>query len=557
MDKETLEVDVLIVGGGPAGLSAALRLALLQKQQGGEPLSIAVLEKAREAGAHMLSGAVLDPSTLRELIPDFKEKGAPLAADVHEDHVYFLTAKSKLPFPVIPPPLRNHGNYIISLSQFVRWLTAQVEAEGIDIFAGFSAQDVLMDGTRVLGVRTGDRGIGKQGDQKPTFEPGVDIVAKVTIFCDGVRGNLTKVLLRRLELGKDRQPQQFAVGLKELWEIPRDRLEAGTVIHTLGYPLRQDEFGGAFIYAMPEGQVSLGFVAGLDYHDPLFDPHMAFNRFKQHPFVSALLEGGTMVRYGAKALPEGGWNTIPRTYMDGGLIAGDAGGFLNSMRLKGIHLAMRTGMLAAETAFDAVRAGDTSAAVLKRYQDRIDASPVRAELYPVRNVHQAFGYGLFAGLLFSGASLLTRGWWPQDLQGHAGHERMRRLDSYHGDGSRRPSGLRDLQPSNATPVDRRLTFDKVTNVHYSGTSHDEDQPSHLLVHTEVCSSICGPEYGHPCTRFCPANVYEIVRDADGTPRLQINASNCVHCKTCDIMDPYAVITWVPPEGGGGPQYNGM
>jgi electron-transferring-flavoprotein dehydrogenase len=256
-----------------------------------------------------------------------------------------------------------------------------------------------------------------------------------------------------------------------------------------------------------------------------------------------------MVRYGAKALPEGGWNTIPRPYMDGGVIAGDAGSFLNSMRLKGIHLAMRTGMLAAESAFEAVRENDTSASSLERYQRKIDASPVRAELYPVRHVHQAFGHGLLAGLAFSGVSLVTRGWSPIAFHGDAGHERMRRLNA--------SAPPRDLRPSNEIPIDRRLTFDKVTNVHYSGTAHDEDQPAHLLVHTEVCSSICGPEYGHPCTRFCPANVYEIVREADGVPRLQINASNCVHCKTCDIMDPYQVITWVPPEGGGGPQYNGM
>jgi electron-transferring-flavoprotein dehydrogenase len=544
----------------------------LQKQHGGEPLSVAVLEKSREAAAHMLSGAVLDPSALRELIPDYRDRGAPLGPEVHKDHVYFLTATSKLAFPIIPPPLQNHGNYIISLNRFARWLAERVEAEGIDLFTGFSATDILMDGDRVVGVRTGDRGIGKHGEQKPTFEPGVDVMAKVTIFCDGVRGNLTKELLRRLPLGKDRQPQQFAVGLKELWEIPAGRVAPGTVIHTMGYPLRQDEFGGGFAYGLAEGQLSLGFVVGLDYKDPLFDPHMAFNRFKQHPAIASLLEGGTMVRYGAKAIPEGGWNTIPRPYMDGGLIAGDAAGYLNSLRFKGIHLAMRTGMLAAETAFEAVRAGDTSTAALRRYQERIDASAVRDELYPVRNVHQAFGYGLFAGVLFSGLAVLTRGRWVEDLHGHAGHERMKTLAWYYGTDKADPvpqrlddvapglpQRLDDVAPgpSNATAIDRRLTFDKVTNVHYSGAAHDEDQPSHLLVHTEVCSSICGPEYGHPCTRFCPANVYEIARDTDGTPRLQINASNCVHCKTCDIMDPYGVITWVPPEGGGGPQYNGM
>jgi electron-transferring-flavoprotein dehydrogenase len=550
MQRETLDVDVLIVGGGPAGLSAAIRLGQLQAQQGGAPLSIAVLEKAREAGAHMLSGAVLDPSALRDLIPDFREKGAPLAAAVGREHVYFLTRASRIPFPVIPPPLRNHGNFIISLSHFVRWLSEQAEGHGVDFFTGFAGQDVLTDGSRVIGVRTGDRGIGRNGERKPGFEPGVDIQAKVTIFCDGVRGNLTKELLRRFQLGRGRQPEQFAIGLKELWEVPADRLEVGTVIHSLGYPLRHEEFGGGFIYALPEGRLSVGFVVGLDYKDPLFDPHMAFNRFKRHPFVAGLLNGGQMVRYGAKAMPEGGWNTIPQTCMDGGLIAGDAGAFVNSMRLKGIHLAMRTGMLAAESAFEAIRAGDTSSASLSRYQQKVDRSAVKAELYPVRNVHQAFGYGLFAGLAFAGLTLATRGRWFKDLRGHAGHERMKTLGAYSG------SDASALAPSNAAPIDRRLTFDKVTNVHFAGTAHDEDQPPHLLVHTDVCSSICGPEYGHPCMRFCPANVYEIVQEPSG-PRLQINASNCVHCKTCDIMDPYQVITWVPPEGGGGPQYNGM
>jgi electron-transferring-flavoprotein dehydrogenase len=549
MQRETLEVDVLIVGGGPAGLSAALRLAQLQKQDG-EPLSVAVLEKAREAAAHELSGAVLDPSALSELLPDYRAKGAPLAAPVERDRVYFFTATSRIPVPIVPPPLRNHGHYIISLNKFVRWLAEQVESEGVDLFTGFAGVDVLTEGARVLGVRTGDRGVGRHGERKPTFEPGVDIRAKVTILCDGVRGNLTKELLRRFQLGRGRQPEQFAVGLKELWETPDERVKPGTVMHSLGYPLRPEEFGGGFIYAMPDRLLSLGLVVGLDYKDPLFDLHMAFNRFKQHPFVERLLNGGQMLRYGAKALPEGGWNTIPQLYLDGALIAGDAAGFLNSMRLKGIHLAMRTGMLAAESAFEAIRAGDTSAASLARYQAKIDSGPVKAELYPIRNVHQAFGFGLVAGIAAAGITTITGGRWPLNVQGHAGHEQMKTIRGYYG------APPHSLAPSNTTHVDRRITFDKLTNVHYAGTAHDEDQPSHLLVHTEVCSSICGPEYGHPCTRFCPANVYEIVEGPDA-PRLQINASNCVHCKTCDIMDPYGVITWVPPADGGGPQYNGM
>jgi electron-transferring-flavoprotein dehydrogenase len=362
---------------------------------------------------------------------------------------------------------------------------------------------------------------------------------------------LTKQLIAALHLDAGSEPAEYAIGLKEIWELPEQRLKPGTVIHTLGYPLRQEEFGGSFIYALPDRRLLVGFVVGLDYRDPLFDPHDAFNRLKRHPLVAGLLEGGRLVRYGAKALPEGGWNTIPRPYMDGGLIAGDAAAFLNSLRLKGIHLAMRTGMLAADAAYAAVRTGDTSAGALASYQQRIDEGPVRAELYPVRNVHQVFGYGLFAGMAFAGLSLLTKGRWPRDLTGEAGHTRMRMLDAYLGTNASEPPADR------RTPVDRQTTFDRLTNVHYSGTSHREDQPSHLLVDTTPCTTRCGPEYGHPCVRFCPAQVYEVAKDAAGVPRLTINAANCVHCKTCDIMDPYQAITWVPPEGGGGPQYNGM
>jgi electron-transferring-flavoprotein dehydrogenase len=554
LDRETLEVDILVVGGGPAGLSAALRLAQLQKQQGGDALSIAVLEKSREPGAHMLSGAVLDPRALADLVPDYKAKGAPLASEVHTDHVYFLTRGGKLRFPITPPPLTNHGNYIISLNRFVKWLAGLVEAEGIDLFTGFPAAELLYDGNRVAGVRTGDRGIGRHGEVRSTFEPGVDVRAKVTILSDGVRGNLTKSLVRRLGLSEGRSAPQYALGIKELWEVPKNRLAAGTVMHTMGYPLKMEEFGGGFVYAMPDGLVSVGFVCGLDYRDPMFDPHVTFQHFKRHPLVAQLLTGGQMVRYGAKAMPEGGWHTIPRVYADGVLIAGDAGGFLNGMRLKGIHLAMRTGMLAAESAFEAVRANDVSATRLQSYEHRINGSDVRSELYPVRNVHQSFGYGLVSGLLYSGFSLIAGGWWFKDpMPSHAGFERMQKIADYYRDG--RPDPDATVNPAR---IDRQLTFDRLTNVHYSGTRHAEDQPSHLIVHdVDICRTRCREEYGNPCTRFCPANVYEMVDGGDGTRKLQINASNCVHCKTCDIMDPYQLIDWVPPEGGGGPQYEGM
>jgi electron-transferring-flavoprotein dehydrogenase len=553
-ERDTLDVDVLIVGGGPAGMSAALRLAQLQKARGGEPLAIAVLEKAREVGAHMLSGAVLDPSALRLLIPDYKERGCPIGVDVQHDHVHFLTRGAKVSFPITPPPLANHGNSIISLNRFVKWLGGLVEAEGVDVFTGFSATEILYDGERVVGVRTGDRGVGKGGERRAAFEPGVDIRAKVTILTDGVRGNLTKAAVRRLALDEGRSPQLYAIGIKELWEVPKDRIAPGTVTHTLGYPLRMEEFGGGFIYALPDGVLSVGFVCGLDYQDPMFDPHLRFQHFKRHPLVAGLLAGGQLVRYGAKALPEGGWHTIPRVYADGLLIAGDAGGFLNSMRLKGIHLAMRTGMLAAEAAFDGVTSDDTSAARLRSYEAAIEASEVRRELYPLRNVHQSFGHGLLAGLAYSGMSLLSGGWWIRDpMPAHAGFERMKRVADYY------PDGRPDVDaPVNPARIDRTLTFDRLTNVHYSGTRHAEDQPSHLIVHdTDICRTRCREEYGNPCTRFCPANVYEMVDAGDGSKRLQINPSNCVHCKTCDIMDPYQIIDWVPPEGGGGPSYEGM
>ena len=465
----------------------------------------------------------------------------------------FSRAPARCGFPSRRPPLRNHGHYVISLNRFVKWLAGLVEEAGVDVFTGFSGSEVLLEGDRVVGVRTGDRGVDRHGARKATFEPGVDIRAAVTVFADGVRGNLTKTLIRRFDLDEGRLPQVYALGIKELWEVPAGRMQPGAVIHTMGHPLRFEEFGGGFVYALPDGRVSVGFVAGLDYRDPLFDPHVAFQRFKRHPLVAGLLSGGQMVRYGAKALPEGGWHAVPRCHLPGGLLVGDAAGFLNSMRLKGIHLAMRSGMCAAEAAFEAVRAGDPSAARLARYGELIEQGSIRAELYPVRNVHQSFGHGLLAGLAYSAFSLVSGGWWLRDpMPARPGHERLARVSAGAGTTPRDAAG--------EVPVDRTLTFDKLTNVHFSGTRHDEDQPSHLLVHdTDLCRTRCLEEYRNPCTRFCPANVYEIIDATDGSggKQLQVNASNCVHCKTCDIMDPYQIIDWVPPEGGGGPQYEGM
>ena len=555
LERETFDVDVLVVGGGPAGLSAAFHLSTLQKERGGKPLTIAVLEKARDYGAHMLSGAVLDPSTLNDLIPDWAARGAPLDTLVEDERIYFLTRRRKIPFPITPPPLRNHGHYVISLNRFVKWLAEQVEAEGVDVFSGFAGTELLYENDRVVGVRTGDRGLDRSGAPKTTFQPGVDIRAQVTILADGVRGNLTKRLIHRFSLDEGRLPQVYAIGIKELWEVPPDRLAVGAVVHTVGYPLRFEEFGGGFIYALPEGRLAVGLVAGLDYRDPLFDPHVAFQCFKRHPFVSALLADGQMIRYGAKALPEGGWHAIPRCHVDGALIVGDAAGFLNSLRLKGIHLAMRSGMLAADVAYEAVRAGDFTATRLRRFEELIEGGSVHQELYPVRNVHQSFEHGLIAGLAYSGMSLLTGGWWPGGpMWSRAGHERIAKVAAYYR--GERPA---PEQVTNPIKVDRTLTFDKLTNVHYSGTRHSEDQPAHLIVHdTNICRTRCREEYGNPCLRFCPASVYEMVDAEDGAgKRLQINASNCVHCKTCDIMDPYQIIDWVPPEGGGGPQYEGM
>lgn len=551
--RETLDVDILIVGAGPAGLAAALRIAQLQQARAGGPVSVAVLEKGREPGAHALSGAVMDLSTLRDLVPDFEARGAPVGCAVTRDDVYLLTEARAWRLPFTPPPLSNHGCAVVSLSALVKWMAGQVEEGGVDLFSGFAATELLYDNDAVVGVRTGDRGLDRQGRPTPAFEPGVDVRAAVTILCDGVRGNLTKTLIARQSLDAGRQPQTYALGIKEIWELPDDRLPAGRVIHTLGHPLGLREFGGAFIYGLPDRQVSIGLVAGLDYRDPLFDPHRAFQRLKEHPFVSSLLRDGTLLKYGAKALPESGWHSIPQLTSNGVIIAGDAGGFVNSLRLKGIHLAMRTGMLAGETALAAVRAGDTSHTRLDGYEQAVRAGLVGRELRPVRNVHQAFEHGLLAGMAYAGFAMATGGWWFRDpMPSKAGHARMATIADVHGAGA--AAALAAPPPR----YDRRLTFDRVTGVHHSGTRHREDAPSHLIVKdTDICRTRCVVEYANPCTRYCPASVYEMVDDGAGGVRLHVNASNCVHCRTCDIMDPYQIVDWVPPDGGDGPGFDGM
>ena len=539
----------MIVGAGPAGLSCALHLANLIKihnEAGGKPElsseNIYVLEKGREIGAHQLSGAIMNPKALAELVPDF-EKSAPLDTPVTDSAALLFTKNSSFRFPITPPPFQNKGNYVVSLNKIAKWLGGLVEAAGVNVFKEFGGAELVYDGDGVGGVITEDKGLDKNGKPKDNYTPGYELRAKVTVLAEGTRGSLTKQLVAKKKLDNI-NPQSYGIGIKELWDVQPGRIAPGYVAHTLGWPVPGDMYGGGWIYGLANNRVSIGLVIALEYANPQFDPHAAFQFWKTHPFLKKLLDGGKLVRYGAKSLPYGGWYAMPKNSVDGALIIGDSGSFLDSQRLKGIHLAMKSGMLAAETIFEALKAGDYSQKTLGSFQRRVEQSYIKSELWKVRNFHQSFQHGMLRGFVHTSLQQLTGGRGLIDpMRAEAGYKHYEKingraaLERFKGDG--------------------KLTFDRLTDVYHSGTRHEEDQPSHLHVSDySICSTRCAEEYGNPCQYFCPAAVYEMAQEKDGL-RLKINAANCVHCKTCDIADPYQIIDWVVPEGGGGPNYEGM
>ncbi|WP_337877421.1 electron transfer flavoprotein-ubiquinone oxidoreductase [Elioraea sp.] len=539
MQREAMEFDVVIVGAGPAGLAAAIRLKQAAGQAGRE-ISVCVLEKGAEVGAHILSGAVIEPRALDELLPDWASLGAPITTPVREDRFLYLTAKRAIRLPT-PPPMHNRGNWIVSLGQVCRWLAAQAEALGVEIYPGFAAAEVLFEDDRVVGVATGDQGIARDGTRKPSFQPGMELRATYTLFAEGCRGSLTKELERRFALREGRQPQTYGIGIKELWEVPKETHRPGLVLHTIGWPLASDTYGGSFLYHWGENLVAYGFVVGLDYPNPWLSPFEEMQRFKTHPAIRPHFAGGKRIAYGARALNEGGLQAIPRLVFPGGALIGCAAGFLNVPKIKGSHTAMKSGMLAAEAIVEALAGARPD--VLESYPSALERSWVHEELARARNIRPAFAkFGLWGGLAYAGLdTYILRGRAPWTFGHHPDHESLKEASAAPRIDYPRPDGV--------------LTFDRLSSVYLSNTNHEEDQPSHLrLADPALAVAHNLARYGGPEARYCPAGVYEFVGVEEGQPRLVVNAQNCVHCKTCDIKDPTQNITWVTPEGGGGPVY---
>jgi electron-transferring-flavoprotein dehydrogenase len=538
-----MEFDVVIVGAGPSGLAAAIRLKQLCAERGGD-LSVCVVEKGSEVGAHILSGAVLEPRALNELLPAWKAGGAPLNTPAAEDRFLFLTPSRAMRLPT-PPQMRNAGNYIISLGNLCRWLAQQAEALGVEIYAGFAAAEVLYrDDGSVRGVATGDLGIGRDGRPTGRYQPGVELHAQQTLFAEGCRGSLTKTLLERFRLSERAGPQTYAIGIKELWEVDPAKHRPGLVVHTVGWPLDSATYGGSFVYHLENHQVAVGFVVGLDYRNPYLSPFDELQRFKTHPVIRPTFEGGRRIAYGARALCEGGFQSLPRLTFPGGMLIGDAAGFLNVPKIKGTHTAMKSGMTAAEALFDHLEAGGGPQVL--GYPERLRHTWLWDELYRARNIRPAFRWGLYGGIAYSALdTYLLRGKAPWTMQHHADHTQLKRAC--------------DRAPISYPKPDGKITFDRLSSVFISNTNHEEDQRCHLVLKdASVPISVNLALYDAPEQRYCPAGVYEIVRDGgDKNPRLQINAQNCVHCKTCDIKDPTQNIDWVVPEGGGGPNYPNM
>ncbi len=541
MERESMELDVVIVGAGVAGLSAAIRLMQLAREQGRE-IGVCVVEKGSEVGAHILSGAVMQPTAMNELFPDWKERGAPLNTPAGDERFYFMTEQNAIRLPV-PPQMQNHGNYIISLGNVCRWLAEQAEALGVEIYPGFAASEVLYheDGS-VKGIATGDMGIQKDGTPGPNHAPGMELHARCTLFAEGARGSLTKGLAEKFDLRHDSEQQTYGIGIKELWEIDPAKHKPGFIMHSTGWPLDSETYGGSFLYHLEDNLVSYGFVIGLDYKNPYLSPYDEMQRFKTHPLIRETFEGGRRIAYGARALNEGGYQSIPKLTFPGGALIGCTAGFLNVPKIKGSHTAMKSGMVAAEAIFEML-AGEGNEPVA--YPEKLKESWVWDELYRSRNIRPSFQKGLYAGLAYSAIdTYLLRGRAPWTFHHHEDHRQLRKAS--------------DMDRIDYPKPDGKITFDKLTSVSFSGTNHEEDQPVHLTLKDEtVPVSLNLKVYDGPEQRFCPAGVYEFVKDDDGADRLQINAQNCVHCKTCDIKDVTQNIHWVTPEGGGGPNYPNM